>query len=157
VPAGPVVPLAGGVHWQAYEGKFPWVPDFSLLPAVASGTVDFPQPDLLMRREETGLYFTGYLQIPSNGNYAFQVETDGGAVLRIHDATVIDADFDQPNHQARSGNVRLQAGLHPFRLYYSRGSEYGGLLKFYWSGPGIVKELIPASVFGHEQPGSPEN
>jgi hypothetical protein len=157
VPAAPVVPLAGGVQWQAYEGNFPWVPDFALLPAVASGTVDVPRLDTLTQKRETGFYFTGYLQIPSNGNYTFYVETHGGVVLRIHDATVIDADFDQPNHRARSGNIRLQAGLHPFRLYYSRGSQDAGSLKLYWSGPGIVKELIPSSVFGHTKNLSPVN
>ena len=147
VPASPVVPVKDGVRWQAYEGTFPWVPDFAILPAVAAGTADSPRLDKLPRKQDAGLYFTGYLQIPADGNYTFSLETDSGVVLRIHDATVIDADFDQPDHNAKSGSIRLQAGLHPFRLYYARSSQDAPLLKLSWSGPGIDKEIIPDAVF----------
>ena len=70
-----------------------------------------------------------------------------GALLRIHEATVIDADFGYAGGQERSGGIRLQAGLHPFRLYYVHGTQGAPSLKISWSGPGLTKETIPDAVF----------
>jgi hypothetical protein len=135
------------VEWLAYEGSYPWVPDFELLPPVAHGTE--PRPDLNPRPgdHDTGRLFQGYFNIPRDGDYTFHLEADGGALLRIHDATVIDADFGHAGGEERSGSIRLQAGLHPFRLHYVRGTKGAPSLKISWSGPGIAKEAIPDAVF----------
>jgi hypothetical protein len=71
------------------------------------------------------------------------------ATPRIHDATVIDADFGYSGGKEVSGSIRLQAGLHPFQLYYVNRSKKTLSLKFSWSGPGIPKEAIPNNVFRH--------
>ncbi len=149
VPALPPGPWLPGVHWQAYTGDFPWVPDFATLTPVAAGTAARPGLDPLPPAPGAGLYFTGALQIPTAGDYTFYLETAGGAVLRLHDATVINADFDQPADPAtRRGSIRLQAGLHPFRLYYARAHPPGQpARKWYWSGPGLPKALIPPTAF----------
>ncbi len=147
VPAVPAVPVTNGVEWRAYEGNFPWVPDFETLKSVAVGTE--AQPDLSQRTrdDDVGMFFTGNLNIPQDGDYTFYLEADTGALLRIHDATVIDADFGYRGGQEVSGSIRLQAGLHPFRLYYARRDKGTPALKFSWSGPGISKENIPDDVF----------
>ena len=93
------------------------------------------------------MFFSGYLNIPQDGDYTFFLRADTGAVLRIHDATVIDADFGYRGGEEASGSIRLQAGLHPFRLYYARGAKASPSLDFSWSGPQISKEVIPAGAF----------
>jgi hypothetical protein len=100
-------------------------------------------------RNADGVFYSGLLKVPVDGEYAFSLEANAGALLRIHDATVIDADFGYPGGQMREGRIRLQAGLHPFRLYWLRKSSGTPFLKFYWSGPGIAKEIVPAGVLFH--------
>lgn len=139
--------VTNGVEWRAYEGSFPWVPDFELLPPVARGTEQRPDLNPRPRDHDIGMLFKGYFIIPQDGDYTFHLEADGGALLRIHDATVIDADFGYAGGEERSGGIRLQAGLHPFRLYYVPGSKGAPSLKISWNGPGITKETIPDAVF----------
>ena len=147
VPADPVRPVAHGVSWQAYEGDYPWVPDLETLKSVASGTATRPDLSQRTRDNNIGMLFTGFLNVPRDGDYTFYLAADTGALLRIHDATVIDADFGYGGGREAGGGIRLRAGPHAFRLYYARGSRGKPALKFSWSGPGIAKELIPDSVF----------
>lgn len=147
VPATPVAQAEPGVSWSAYEGDYPWVPDFATLKPVASGTESHPDLRHLFRDENAGMFFSGYLAIPRDGDYTFAIAADSGAELRIHDATVIDADYGYQPGTEVSGSIRLRAGLHPFRLYYLRKENGAPALKFSWSGPGIEKEIIPAEVF----------
>ena len=81
------------------------------------------------------------------GEYTFYLRTDTGALLRIHDATLIDADFGYSAGQEVSGSIRLQAGLHPFRLYYTRRNKGVPSLDLLWSGLQQPKSSIPAAAF----------
>lgn len=136
-----------GIEWKAYEGDYPWVPDLATLAPAASGTADLPDLGKRTRDNDIGMFFTGYLDIPRDGDYTFYLTADTGALLRIHDATVIDADYGYIGGQERSGNVRLQKGLHPFRLYYARRKTGHPSLSFSWSGPGLEREAVPATAF----------
>jgi hypothetical protein len=158
VPADLPKTATNGVTWQAYEGDYPWVPDFETLKSVASGVEGRPDLSKRTRDDNVGMFFTGFLNAPRDGDYTFYLEADTGALLRIHDATVIDADFGYVGGQEVSGGIRLRAGLHSFRLYYARGSKGTPSLKFSWSGPGIAKEIIPESAFRFDARGrnSPE-
>jgi hypothetical protein len=147
VPASAAGPVLEGVFWKSYEGVFPWVPDLETLKPVASGTANQPGLEKSPRENDIGMLFRGYLKIPQDGDYTFYLAADSGALLRIHDATVIDADFGYAGGKEISGNIRLAAGLHPFKLYYSRKKAGAPSLAFSWSAPGIAKENIPAGVF----------
>lgn len=147
VPASPVTSTVSGVEWKAYEGSYPWVPDLETLPAVASGVASQPDLSKRARANDIGLLFSGYIFAPQDGRYTFYLTTDTGALLRIHDATVIDADYGYVGGTERSGSIRLQAGLHPFRLYYARREQGKPALNFSWSGPGISKRIISSAFF----------
>ena len=147
VPAVAAKPVINGVEWKAYEGDYRWVPDFEILNAAVSGTE--ARPDLSKRmRNHMGMFFSGYLIVPRDGDYTFYLTTDTGAVFRIHDATVIDADFGYTGGTEVSGSMRLRKGLHPFRLYYLRRTkgysvpepsvEWTGHCEGKHSGPGIL-------------------
>ncbi|MBC7367425.1 MAG: sulfatase-like hydrolase/transferase [Undibacterium sp.] len=138
-----------GVVWRYYEGAFPWVPAFaSLLPA-AEGTQ--PALDLtpLRRAVDCGLQFTGYLDVPADGIYTFTLRTDTGAVLRLHEATVIDADYGYASGREQTATIRLRSGLHLFSLSYRRGGSGTPALAWRWSGPGLAAQPIPASALRH--------
>jgi len=134
-----------GVNWKSYTGNFPWIPDVTTLQAAKGGNI--PQPSLGISKQDknTVLFFKGYLKVPADGEYDFYLSADAGAMLRIHEVLVIDADYGYKSGEERTGKVLLKAGLHPFRLYYKSGSKL--LLNFKWQGPGITKQEIPGNIF----------
>jgi arylsulfatase A-like enzyme len=148
VPSVTVTKTTPGVHFTAYKGKFDWVPDFPALWAVSGeGKAPVPEASAKAMQEDGGLLYTGYLEVPADGEYTLSVQTDTRALLRVHEATVIDADFDYQAGTEKSGSVRLQKGKHPLRLYYTHANGRQPLLKFSWSAPGIEKTEIPATAF----------
>ena len=94
--------------------------------------------------------FTGYLEAPANGEYTFHLAANSGALFRLHEATVIDADFGHTDGSEVSGAIRLQAGRHPFRLYYHRGSAAAPVLKLQWSSQASPKQDVAASALFHD-------
>ena len=138
-----------GLAWRSYQGEFPWVPNFALLTSNGNGTTDSIDAHLLGRSKASGLYFEGFLRVPTDGDYTFALTTNGGAVMRLHEATVIDADYAYESGTLAAATVRLQAGLHHIRLHYLRSSESSPQLDLKWSGPGFASQQLPANALAH--------
>ena len=132
-----------GIDYAAYEGFFQWVPELrDLTPAMTGTASNIDVANHATRPENVALLYTGYIQVPAAGSYTFYVASDSGANLFIHDAHVIDDDFHNDGGE-QSATVRLEAGLHPFRLYYRHGA--GAMaLDWQWSGPGFAKRAVAA-------------
>lgn len=136
-----------GVNWRAYTGSFPWVPDFSTLKPLASGSASKPDPAQTKHYDATGYHFTGHVIVPADGDYTFYLKTDTGAVMRLHDATLIDADFGYAGGTERSAQIRLKAGPHPCRISSVHRTGSAPLLALEWSGPGFERRAIPDAAF----------
>jgi arylsulfatase A-like enzyme len=147
LPAVSPAPLTYGVEWRAYTQAFPWVPELTALTSTSSGTTNAPTLAVRPRDNDIGLLFRGYVLAPADGDYTVYLSADTGALLRLHDAIVIDADFGYAGGSETSSTIRLKAGLHPFRLYYARRNAGAPALTLSWSGPGIPKQPIPTSAF----------
>jgi arylsulfatase A-like enzyme len=147
VPAVSDSASEAGVEWKAYEGAFPWLPDLEALTPVTNGVGARPGLGVRPRDNNIGMLFTGYLNAPADGDYTFYLRADTGALLRIHDATVIDADYGYVPGEEMSAQIKLKAGLHPFRLFYSRRTNGTPSLELSWSGPHFVKQPVPGSAF----------
>lgn len=139
-----------GIEWRAFEMASPWVPRLDDMQPSARGVADCPSTSVCPRTNDLALFFTGSIEAPQDGEYSFYVDTDGGALLRIHEATVIDADYGHAPGTEASGTVRLKAGMHPFRLYYARRASGQPRLSFRWSYDTQPKREIPAAAFTHE-------
>ena len=143
-----------GLEYSAYEGFFQWVPEFRDRTAVSSGTdAWFNVSGHVSRSENVGLMYTGYLNVPTSGAYLFYLSSDNGANLFIHDAHVIDDDFNHDGTE-RSASINLEAGLHPFRLYYTHLAGNADL-DLQWSGPGFSKKIVEAADLFRAAPPSP--
>lgn len=145
-------PVDPGLHYSRYEGLWPWMPEFELLTPVGQGTAsNIAATTHLSRPDDAGLLYTGYLNVPTGGTWTFSATSDAGVYLRIHDSQVIDDDFTHTGTEA-SGTILLEAGLHPFRLYY-RSQFDTPALGFSWSGPGTAKQAVPdAALFSAPEP-----
>ena len=121
------------VGWKVYQGPFSWVPQTFGLEEVESGTstkVDVSKLDI-----EAGgaAEFKGLLTIESPGDYLFKVDSDGGAILRLHDAVVVDNESVIDGKRATQGKALLEQGVHPYTLTYLRGSDREAKLSFSYS------------------------
>lgn len=91
--------------------------------------------------------FVGYLTVPKDGVYHFALTADGKAVVRLHDALLIDADSQYTaGSRALSGEIALQAGLHPLRINYLAGTD-APPLSLEWQVPGGEMVAIPSDHF----------
>jgi arylsulfatase A-like enzyme len=140
---------ASGLNWQAFEGNFPWVPDFTPIAATAAGQCKGLDLSVRTRDDNIGLLYTGYLKVPADGAYTLYLNTDGRAFLRIHTASVIDADFGYAGGSELSARINLKAGLHPIRLGYVRHAGGAPSLSLQWSSAAIAKQPVPATALVH--------
>jgi hypothetical protein len=139
--------LVTGLDYRAFEGEFPWVPDFTALNSVTNGSCTDVDLSVRSRQDNIGLLYAGYLDVPSDGTYTIYLTTDNRAFLRLHDASVIDADFAYTGGTEVSASINLKAGRHPLRLAYVHGTNGAPSLTLQWSGPGIPKQPIPNTTF----------
>ncbi|MCH8528085.1 MAG: sulfatase-like hydrolase/transferase [Kiritimatiellae bacterium] len=144
-----------GVQASVFEGDFPYVTTFEGLTPSAAAEVQGLDLSLRTRDHHLGFRFSGWLSVPVTGEYEFFLTTDTGAVMRLHDILLLDADFGyEPNTERSSGKILLEAGLHPYRLH-TRHSGPEPFLSLAWSGPGFAKQALPAEVLLVEAPPAP--
>ncbi len=159
IPAVAAEPVKPGMHFAAYEGDFPWVPDFTTITPAASGETTGINLSGRTRDHDIGMAFEGYLLVPATGTYTFFLTTDTGAFVRLHDAQLIDADFGYTaNTERSSGAIPLAAGLHPIRIHSRHADAATHALTLQWQGPGIAKQPIPDGAFfieGEPEPAPP--
>ncbi|MCG8555140.1 MAG: sulfatase-like hydrolase/transferase [Proteobacteria bacterium] len=144
-PAG----LRPGVAYRTYSVALPWVPEYrDMLPALVAADTNI-NPAKHSPADNSGILYTGFINVPVAGSYTFFLRTDAGGSLHLHDAHVVDDDFHHNGNEV-SGSIGLQVGHHPFRLYY-RHAAGPHLALLQWSGPGLHKQPIPdASLFFSE-------
>ena len=94
-----------------------------------------PQPDVAIRQRDDDfrIHFSGYLDIPTTGDYQLTVVTGD-------QANVIIAGIDVTGQ-----TIELAAGLHALEIAYEEGSGPQDL-EFRWSGPSIPEQEVPASA-----------
>jgi hypothetical protein len=132
-PAG----LEKGLSFQYFEGTWEQLPDFDILKPAASGVAE--RFDLSKRRrdQQYGLRFTGFIEIPREGNYRFTIKSEDGFKLLIGKDEV-----------AIGGDVLLKAGKHAITLCYVQKSADGSL-EVLWEGPDFPKQKLPAAALSH--------
>ncbi len=140
----PPKPKDDGLEFAFYTGAWDVLPDFDVLVPARTGVVaDF---DLAPRTQDDnfGFRFTGYLQVPKDGEYAFATVSDDGSKLAIGGTLVVNNNgLHAP--EEKSGKIALKAGRHPILVaFFER--EGGEHLEVFWEGPGIPKQKIPAAA-----------
>jgi hypothetical protein len=151
VPAVNAMNTTSGVKWRALRQAVPWVANFDGTRPSASGIAARPDVAALPRKNDMAIEFSGYVQVPTDGAYTFHLTCDSGSLLRIHEATVIDADRTFRADGEVSGTINLQAGKHPFRLFYSYRKAGAPSLGLQWSGATMPRQDIAATAFSRDR------
>jgi Beta-galactosidase/beta-glucuronidase len=95
-----------------------------------------------------GIMYTGYLKVPRTGVYHFTSLSDDGARLWIGNETVLASLGQSPATTETTGDIALQAGLHPMNLGYFQA--YGPMkMELYIEGPGVPRQLVSRSMLFH--------
>jgi predicted esterase/chitodextrinase len=134
-----------GLYWSYYSGFFGNLSQ--LEDAIALKTGLSQTFDLSPRIESEGFAFKfeGFINIPTAGTYTFFTRSDDGSDLWIGSTRVVNNDFNQGMTE-RSGTFNFSAaGSYPIMVRYRQGTGGFGL-EVRWQGPGIAKQLIPASA-----------
>ena len=136
--------IVEGVNYEYYEDEsFKVVPDFNKIdPAFKSFAKKF---DLSVAKRDSrfALKFEGFVDIPKDGLYTFYTNSDDGSILYIDDFKIVDNDGLHPSREV-SGDIGLKAGKHKIIVSYFQ-QDAGKVLNVQYSGPGIVKQVIPQS------------
>jgi len=146
-PAAAGVDVKPGAFYNYYEGDWDAIPDFAKLQPAGAGVSSALDLSGKKRKEYYGFEFTGYLQIPKDGVYAFFVGSDDGSDLYIDDTPVVDNDGLHGMLEKR-GLIALAAGPHPFRVRYFNKSGSDGLTVSYQL-PGLPKQPVSGAMLGH--------
>ncbi len=139
--------LKNGIRYLLFPVKVPWVPDVQTLNQNPVESGFFSQINL----ESGKLYpdfvmaFEGLLYAPQKGKYNLALNTDGNAVIHIHNAMVIDADKRYINETSIDSDIWLEEGYHPIKIVYRRRSEIEPFITLQWSGPDFSMRNLHAS------------
>lgn len=160
-PAVTPASTVNGLDYKSFTGQWDWVPETHNLSPTATGTSDNLDLSKRSQDDNIALEFTGYISIPTDGTYTFQMTTDStvatntsGGMLWIHDAHIIDDDYNHDG-SAQNGSMRLKAGLHPLRVLYKHSTGSHDIALQY-SGPGIELQTIADSSYFRDGVAPPE-
>lgn len=132
-----------GLKYQLFHTKrLSRLPDFSALPAVATGVAGTLNLDELAagRKENYALLFEGFLRVNAAGLHRIILRSDDGSRLFLDGALCVDNDG---NHGSMDigRRVRLAAGLHRLRIEYFQANISQELRLFLETPEGKTVEL----------------
>lgn len=137
--------VVNGLEFKYYEGEsYSLVPDFTKITPVNTGKVDYFDLAVANRSERYAISFTGYIDVPVDGQYSFYTTSDDGSVLYIDNKLVVDND-GLHSARERSGTIGLRAGKHLIAVGFFQ-QDWDKSLSVSYEGPGITKQAIPYSL-----------
>ncbi|HEY0867720.1 MAG TPA: alpha-L-fucosidase [Fimbriimonas sp.] len=119
--AAEVQDLAPGLRVVGKTGSFERVPDLSDgtdlgdAPLFAVPTAEGKPLENVARQ------WSGYLKVPEDGVYRFELTSDDGAILRVGSRLTVDND-GLHSTATKSGSAALAKGWHPLRLSWFNGT-----------------------------------
>lgn len=131
------------VQYKYSEGKMYAEADIAKAKVKKQGAVE-EHMQLIEGANDFALQLTGTLQVPSMGNYLFELKCMGGAILIIDGKKIITYEgFHYPDEWT-NGVITLQAGNHTFALTYFRSKDpwLRSEMSLYVEGPGVARQML---------------
>ena len=142
VPAAePPAPPVPGIEMRVIPHPVPWPVASSAAQQSSRGVVAAPRAAEPAIGTSHALLFSGWLKVPVEGTYAFSLPHGCRAILKLHDATVLDTDRGDGD-----STVRLCAGFHP--LFLSAAMKEGSPEpELQWATEGKTPAKVPEEAF----------
>ena len=135
-------PTWNGIDYNYYKDStdFPAVPNFSMLTPFQSGVSTNIGLYTATRTYDFSYNFTGYVDVPYDGQDTFYINSDDGSRLYVDNILIINNDGTHPATEL-SGVIALKAGKHIFSVgYFQNVGSYA--LNVSIAGPGVTKQAI---------------
>ncbi len=150
-------PENNGLRAQIYEGRIDSLQQLDSLELSREEWVDYPDLAQMQTPEEWfAVRFSGFLEVPADGDYTFTLVSDDGSRLYLaaeangEKKLLIDHDGFHRKSEKQAG-IALKKGRVPFELQYFQG--WGDrTLRIDWQGPGMDRQPIAARHFFRERP-----
>ena len=140
-PADPEGRTQPGLDARLFPSDVPWPVGNQACAEIEPITVASPRSPPGEIKSRHGLVFQGWLRVAEEAEYTFSLPDGCKGILKLHDATVLDAD-----RGSGKGMVRLAAGLHPLMLSVVIDEKsLSPVLS--WSSPTMAQEAVPAADF----------
>ena len=97
------------------------------------------------RERGYSLRFTGWLRVDQPGDYTFYLAATGASRLSVRERWLLGEDSWPRESVDGKSTLRLTAGLHPIVVDYVQRGAKEPALRVEWEGPGVVREIVPAS------------
>lgn len=167
VPAeSPAPSVQTGLSLRCVKASPAWVPHFDTLPNASQAERSIIQ-NLAEHNFPAGTVteLSGYLSIPEDGSYVFTLKTDAvqgtKAYVKLHNFHLLDADKNHTPGKAvtsalainavegshGSGEIPLQAGLHPITITVVQGESADGKILLTRQKTGQAATPIPQEDF----------
>ena len=138
------------LKFKYYEGNWKRIPDFSKMKPRLSGGASSFSVQVGPRRDNFGIRFEGFIQIPRDGSYRFRLGSDDGSRLSINGKRIVDVDGVHPVVY-KEQSAQLKKGPHSFVIdFFEAGG--GEELFVQFSGPGIRRQSLLPFVTSERKP-----
>ncbi len=115
--------LSSGLRFEYIEGMFEQLPDFTAADPGQVGIAHSFDVSGFPAEDHFAVRYSGYIRIPESGLYTFHLTSDDGSALYLHGKMLVNNDGSH-SRRTRSGQARLEAGLHPIEIRYFE--DYSG-------------------------------
>ncbi|WP_372773973.1 family 20 glycosylhydrolase [Mangrovibacterium sp.] len=134
-----------GLNYRFYEGPFRSFAEVGGEPIKAGKVNWLVIPSEIMGKQK-GWEFDGYLSVPADGSYYFQLNSNCGSGLYIGGELVINN--DGMSYDCRSSaELELKAGFYPIQVNYFN-SIYGQSIRLFYKRPGSDElEVFPGENY----------
>jgi alpha-L-fucosidase len=130
-----------GLECAVYAGEWDRMPDFAGLVPQETAVVPALALPAGPARERVGRRYSGYLLVPRDDVYVFELTSDDGAILRVGGEVVVDND-GLHGPLGKRGVAALAAGLHPLVLEWFNKTG-GATLELHWGAVGEALTQVP--------------
>jgi arylsulfatase A-like enzyme len=142
IPALAVKPNTKGWQLKTYNNSEFWITE----PKAEKVTSKVEDLNLDKIKTNAGL-FEGYIFVPEDGNYTFNLKANCHVFLRIHDIAVIDADYHY-NGLAKSETLNLAKGYHQIKLYFKKSdTKKAPAIEFTWQSNGNLLKTVSNNIY----------
>jgi glucose/arabinose dehydrogenase len=143
-PENPSV-TESGLTYYYYEGSWTALPDFNSLTIVKSGPIASVNLWPKNRDDDYAFKWSGYIDVPADGEWTFYTTSDEGSQLLIGNTVVVNNDGLHTSREV-SGKIGLKRGKHAFAVtFFERLNTASVSVR--WAGPAVKKQVIASTAF----------
>lgn len=123
--------LSSGLSREFFKGNFSWVISEKGLTGQKQD-VCFSITETENKIEKGMVCYKGFVKIPADGQYSFSLKTSGKAYVRLHGASLFDADFGYRPDKELFQDVNLKKGYHPVSIYLLKKNKASETISIKW-------------------------